>query len=177
MNDIQIIKTEQALRKIIKPYPKMLDKRIQPALERYSLEFISHSRVAAIAFNDNALGFHYLDLKRCDFEILSNKCLSLSVEIAEAKSDILNNKVTCSLYFFIPGIGHGLRLNGSVDFELVGPKFLLKINVIEVYFHCARAIARSNLWEVGLNPMLQESAPCSSHGITTSSKTFIERSC
>jgi len=63
-----------------------------------------------------------------------------------------------ALLFLIPGSGNTLRLNGracvSVDFELLAsfemggktPRSVIVITIEEVYFQCARAILRSDLW-------------------------------
>ena len=63
------------------------------------------------------------------------------------------------LLFLIPGIGETLRVNGSatisVDPALLDrlavdgkpPKCVLRIAVDTVYFQCARAIIRSQLWQ------------------------------
>jgi len=63
-----------------------------------------------------------------------------------------------ALLFLIPGSGNTLRLNGrafvSVDFELLSsfemdgkaPRSVIVITIEEVYFQCARAILRSDLW-------------------------------
>jgi PPOX class probable FMN-dependent enzyme len=64
-----------------------------------------------------------------------------------------------ALIFLIPGIGETLRVNGraaiSVEPELLerfavdgkSPKCVLKIKVEAVFFQCARAIRRANLWQ------------------------------
>jgi uncharacterized protein len=63
-----------------------------------------------------------------------------------------------ALLFLIPGAGSTLRVNGrarvSVDAELLGsfrmegkaPRTVVVMNVDEIYFQCARAIVRSELW-------------------------------
>jgi PPOX class probable FMN-dependent enzyme len=75
--------------------------------------------------------------------------------------DSLRNLLTdprVGLLFLIPGVGETLRVNGraelSVDpallerFRMQGqlPKCVLVIRVEAVYFQCARAILRANLW-------------------------------
>jgi PPOX class probable FMN-dependent enzyme len=62
------------------------------------------------------------------------------------------------LLFLVPGAGETLRVNGSARisvapdlldaFAVAGkpPKCVLEITVDEVFFQCARAIQRSNLW-------------------------------
>ena len=64
-----------------------------------------------------------------------------------------------ALLFLIPGIGETLRVNGraeiSIDPALVGrfsvegklPRSVLVVHVETVFFQCARAIFRSNLWD------------------------------
>lgn len=63
-----------------------------------------------------------------------------------------------ALLFFLPGVGHTLRVNGSatvsIDEELLQsfsiegcpPRSVIVIKIHEVYFQCARAIVRSELW-------------------------------
>lgn len=78
------------------------------------------------------------------------------------RADSLHNIVAdprVALLFLIPGVGETLRVNGratlSVDpallarFAMQGqlPKCVLVIEVETVFFQCARAIARSNLWQ------------------------------
>jgi len=64
-----------------------------------------------------------------------------------------------ALIFLIPGIGETLRVNGraaiSIEPELLerfavdgkSPKCVLTIKVEAVFFQCARAINRANLWQ------------------------------
>ena len=64
-----------------------------------------------------------------------------------------------ALLFLVPGVGETLRVNGrariSVEPALMArfamngqpPKCVLVITVETVLFQCARAIARSNLWQ------------------------------
>lgn len=83
--------------------------------------------------------------------------------------DSLRNLIAdprCALLFLIPGQGATIRVNGlariSVDprllarFETEGqrPRTLLLVRVEEVYFQCARAVARSGLWEAPAAPDL-----------------------
>ena len=62
------------------------------------------------------------------------------------------------LIFFVPGIDETLRVSGrgalSVDPDLLAtmeefgkpPRAVLKVAVVEAYFHCGKALMRSNLW-------------------------------
>src|SRR5688572_25832179 len=63
-----------------------------------------------------------------------------------------------SLLFLIPGVGSTLRINGrahvSIDKQLCdsfltegkAPRSVVVMTIDEVYFQCARAIVRSDLW-------------------------------
>jgi uncharacterized protein len=95
------------------------------------------------------------------------------VRVQDAKSLLLpdrrgNNRIdslrnivrdpSVALLFLIPGIGETLRVNGhatiSIDPDLLesfaldrkAPKSVIAITVEAVYFQCARAILRSELW-------------------------------
>lgn len=85
--------------------------------------------------------------------------------------DTLRNLVTdprVALLFLIPGRGETLRVNGtatiSIDppllerFIMQGkpPKCVLVIKVETVFFQCARAIQRSQLWQGIENPQLNQ---------------------
>ena len=72
-----------------------------------------------------------------------------------------------ALLFLIPGVGETLRVNGkariSMDPDLLQrfsvqgalPKCVLEITVESVFFQCARAIHRSNLWSRLPNEILE----------------------
>jgi PPOX class probable FMN-dependent enzyme len=79
------------------------------------------------------------------------------------RADSLKNIIRdprVALMFLIPGSGNALRLNGSafvdadpdlcasfaVDGQL--PRSVIVITIEAVYFQCARAIVRSNLWSM-----------------------------
>src|SRR5260370_36377784 len=77
------------------------------------------------------------------------------------RADSLRNIVRdprVALLFLIPGIGNTLRVNGSAylstepdlleSFEMEGkqPRCVVVIEVQSVYFQCARALVRSDLW-------------------------------
>ena len=89
------------------------------------------------------------------------KTLLLPDRLGNNRIDSLRNIVTdprVALLFLIPGSGNTLRVNGravvSVDpallerFAVQGkqPRSMLIVTVEAVYFQCARAIIRSDLW-------------------------------
>jgi predicted pyridoxine 5'-phosphate oxidase superfamily flavin-nucleotide-binding protein len=130
----QQITTEHQLRKIISAYPKILDKRIQPKLDHYCLELISLSTFIISAYSQSAIPMTPLAKK--NVVIIDSHTIEISVEY------LMNEKCHVSLYFLVPGVGHGLRVNGQIQHQ--GSQVVLKIK--SVYLHCARAVARSEFW-------------------------------
>ena len=93
--------------------------------------------------------------------ILDERTLLLPDRRGNNRVDSLRNVVRnpdVGLLFLIPGSGTTLRLNGrahlSADAQLLEmlavegkpPRSVMVIGVDSVYFQCARAIARSELW-------------------------------
>ena len=93
--------------------------------------------------------------------IHDDRTLMLPDRRGNNRVDSLRNVVRdprAALLFLIPGSGTTLRINGkaylSVDSDLLesfsveekAPRSVLVLDVEEVYFQCARAIVRSDLW-------------------------------
>lgn len=104
--------------------------------------------------------------------IVDEKTLMLPERRGNNRADSLHNILhdpRIALLFLIPGVGETLRVNGraeiSIDPDLLRsfavdgkpPKCVLIIHVESVFFQCARAILRSQLWlprEPGQGPAL-----------------------
>lgn len=95
-------------------------------------------------------------------QVADPKTLLLPERRGNNRVDTLRNLVhdpRVALLFLVPGVGETLRVNGqariSVDptllqrFAMQGqlPKCVLVLNVHTVFFQCARALARSRLWQ------------------------------
>ena len=93
--------------------------------------------------------------------IHDTKTLMLPDRRGNNRIDSLRNIVRdprVALMFLIPGCGNAIRVNGraqiSVDAELLAsfkvdgkaPRSVMVMTVQEIYFQCARAIVRSDLW-------------------------------
>jgi uncharacterized protein len=94
--------------------------------------------------------------------VKDEKTLLLPDRRGNNRIDSLRNLVAdprISLLFLIPGCDETLRVNGhaviSVERELCGsflfagkvPRSVIVVTVDRVYFQCAKAIVRSNLWD------------------------------
>ena len=93
--------------------------------------------------------------------IADEKTLMLPDRRGNNRIDSLRNIVRdprVALMFLIPGSGNAIRVNGrahiSVDAELLAsfkvdgkaPRSVMVMTIEELYFQCARAIVRSDLW-------------------------------
>lgn len=73
-------------------------------------------------------------------------------------TNIVSGSGLLQLIFFVPGIDETLRVGGSgvlsADPDLLAsmeefgkpPRAVLQVTVAEAYFHCGKALMRSNLW-------------------------------
>jgi predicted pyridoxine 5'-phosphate oxidase superfamily flavin-nucleotide-binding protein len=152
MSSSTIIDSESALRTIIKPYPKLMDKRIQTSLDKHCLEFIQHARIAAIGFNHNSLGIQVINLTETSLNIINPTQLKVTLE---NMATLANQEfaIPYSAYFLIPGVGHGLRVNGLANIKSEDNSHVT-LDINAAYFQCSRASVRANLWEKSLNQPL-----------------------
>ena len=150
----ETIQSEKELRQLIKPYPKMLDKRIQTSFDKYSNEFIGSAKTVALMFSENRLGCTFVDLTQSPIVFMSDTQCVIRLEVKGANSLIaLRESLNFSMYFLIPGVGHGLRVNGQVNIEELHEECMntavqLTLNIASIYFQCARAAVRSSLWNL-----------------------------
>ncbi|MDF1775785.1 MAG: pyridoxamine 5'-phosphate oxidase family protein [Rhizobiaceae bacterium] len=93
--------------------------------------------------------------------IHDSKTLLLPDRRGNNRIDSLRNVIRdprVALMFLVPGSGNALRVNGrahiSIDAELLNsfsvkgkaPRSVMVIAITEIYFQCARALVRSDLW-------------------------------
>ncbi len=102
------------------------------------------------------------DSKEQLFQVLNDTTVMFPDRRGNNRMDTLRNIVAdpqVALLFLIPGINETLRIIGdatiSTDpelidrFEVVGKKpiTVIVVNIRSVYFQCARALSRANLWD------------------------------
>ncbi len=94
--------------------------------------------------------------------ILDSKTLAIPDRPGNNRIDGMRNLVRdprIALLFLIPGVSETLRVNGratiSVDPDLLQsfaidgklPRSVMIVHIERIYFHCAKAIVRSKLWD------------------------------
>ena len=103
------------------------------------------------------------DAKGQAFKVVDNKTLVVPDRRGNNRLDTLKNIIAdprVALLFFVPGINEALRINGNahittnpeiLDLFTVQDKLPVSAIVVDietVYFQCARAMKRAQLWDV-----------------------------
>lgn len=158
-----VLKSVEELRKIYsEPQQRSVAKEIHYLNEPYQA-FVKASPFAVLASSGpngtdcspkgDAPGF---------VRVVDEKTLALPDRPGNNRIDSFENIIAdprVSLLFIVPGVGETLRVNGraeiSTDPDLLAsfavdgkaPRTVLLVAVESAYFHCSRAIVRSQLWD------------------------------
>ena len=161
---MQTIETEEQLRAVIGAEIPGLSEKNEPALNEFAIDFIARSPFLVLSTAD---GEGRLDASpKGDtpgfVAVLDAKTLlipdRLGNRLAYGHRNILANPQVGAL-FMIPGTPETLRVNGratlTAEPELVQrlaargrPAVLvIRVDIEEVFFHCAKAFLRARLWQ------------------------------
>jgi PPOX class probable FMN-dependent enzyme len=138
-------------------------KKQLPRLEKHSRAFIELAPFLVIASTDPS--------GRCDaspkgdtpgfVRVLDDQTLLIPDRLGNNRVDTISNLLACpgvGLIFFVPGLRETLRVNGraviTTDAALLEscvvngkvPRSGILVTAEEVYFHCGKALIRSDLW-------------------------------
>jgi uncharacterized protein len=160
---MDIIESFAEIREIYgQPMERAVKKQL-PRLEKHSRAFIAHSPFLVIASADSegrvdaspkgdAPGF---------VRVIDDATLLIPDRLGNNRVDTIGNLLAApgvGLIFFVPGLRETLRVNGkasvttdpallepcSVDGKM--PRSGILVTAEEVYFHCGKALIRSDLW-------------------------------
>ncbi|BFM13953.1 hypothetical protein R50073_01360 [Maricurvus nonylphenolicus] len=144
------IHTLEQLRQVIPAPPAMLAKRILPALDAYCQNLISKSCLVAVgsfsAAESPASAVTLIALKQETLKITSESMIDIVLDNT-ADFDTHSQARPVSLYFFMPGIGYGLRVNGILTVIKSGDGYRLNVVVTAAYLQCSRAKVRAGFWQ------------------------------
>ncbi len=164
MSDPYLIKNETQLRAVIGDAPPGLEQKNIDHLDGFALAFVAQSPFLILA-TSNAQG-HIDASPKGDgagfVEVVDDRTLLLpdrpGNRLAYGHLNILENPQV-GLIFMIPGTPETLRINGEAQLTCE-PRLLerlaargkpatlaLRVQVREVFFHCAKAFIRSGLWQ------------------------------
>ena len=161
---METIKTEQELRAVIGEEIPGLSEKVEARLNDFALDFIARAPFLVLSTADgagrldaspkgDAPGFVAVEDDRT--LLIPDR---LGNRLAYGHRNILANPHV-GVLFMIPGTTETLRVNGratlTADGELIErlaargrPAVLvIRVEVEEVFFHCAKAFLRSRLWE------------------------------
>jgi len=147
------------------PSDRSLKKQLS-RLDKHCRDFIARSPFVVIASADTS--------GRCDaspkgdapgfVRVMNDETLLIPDRLGNNRVDTLGNLVTrpgIGLIFFVPGINETLRVNGrarvTTDPALLDPLAVngkvprsgILVAAEEIYFHCGKALIRSDLWNPG----------------------------
>jgi uncharacterized protein len=139
-------------------------RKVLSRLDPHCRAFIALSPFAVLATSDGAGGVDASPRGDAPgfVAVLDDTTLLLPDRPGNNRVDSYGNIVAhpgVGLLFFVPGINETLRVNGDArvitDAALLGPLAVhskahsagLLVTVTEVFFHCAKALMRSHLWD------------------------------
>ena len=160
---MDIIEDRERLRGIYGPPSERSLKKQLARLDHHCRAFIARSPFLVIATADPS--------GRCDaspkgdapgfVQVVDDETLLIPDRLGNNRTDTLGNLLErpgVGLIFFVPGLNETLRVNGTaritVDPALLEPLAVnrqvprsgLLVTAEEVYFHCGKALIRSDLW-------------------------------
>ena len=159
-----VVSTEEQLRDVLgHPSRRVIDKQVA-SLDEHSRAFLSASPFVLLASCDadgnmdvspkgDPAGFVH---------VLDDKTFAIPDRLGNRRADTIRNVLqnpNVGLIFLVPGKEETLRINGTAmivrdrwlrDQMAIGgklPDHALVITVKEVFFHCAKCVIRSKLWD------------------------------
>jgi PPOX class probable FMN-dependent enzyme len=152
------------LRQHFGPVGKLAESKTLPRLDRFCRDFIALSPFLVLATADGAGGVDASPRGDAPgfVAVLDDSTLLLPDRPGNRRVDSFQNIVASpgiGLIFFVPGIDETLRVNGrarlATDPALLAgvaaqgkiPTTGVLIEVQEAFFHCAKALIRSRLWD------------------------------
>ena len=159
-----VISTAAELRELYDAPRQMVIDKQQDRLDQYSEHFLQLSPFSILS---TASASGVMDCSpKGDYpgfiKVLDNKTIAIPDRPGNNRLDSITNIVEnpqIGVLLMVPGFGECLRINGEAciatnkslleQFEYQGklPKSVIVVAIKEVYFHCAKAIARSQLWK------------------------------
>ena len=160
---MDVIENPERLRELYgAPSERSLKKQLT-RFDKHCRAFIARSPFLVIASSDPS--------GRCDaspkgdapgfVQVLDDETLLIPDRLGNNRVDTIGNLLACpgvGLIFFVPGINETLRINGharvTTEAALLeplavngkAPRSGILVTAEEIYFHCGKALIRSDLW-------------------------------
>jgi uncharacterized protein len=147
------IEGEDELRARYAEPSELVRRKVRDRLDEHTRRFVSLSPFCCLGTADADGGLDVSPRGGAPgfVEALDDRRLLLPDERGNNRLDSLGNVLEhpqVGLVFFVPGVDHVLRVNGSAELvaEDGGPAGLV-VTVEEVFFHCGAAVQRAKLWD------------------------------
>ena len=163
------VETQDELREMIGEPMHLATLKEQPSLDHHTREFINRSPflvLASVSGPKDGKGGHVDVSPRGDppgfVKILDDNTLILPDRRGNRRVDTMTNILEnpqVGLIFFLPGYEETLRIRGRASLtrdaaDLDGmavnrkaPELGIRVEIDTVFFHCAKALKRSRLWD------------------------------
>ena len=160
---MDVVEDLEELRELYGPPGERSVKKQLSRLDKHCRAFIAHSPFLVIASSDPS--------GRCDaspkgdapgfVQVLDGETLLIPDRLGNNRVDTIGNLLErpgVGLIFFVPGLNETLRVNGRArittdpallePFSVNGkvPRSGILVAAEEIYFHCGKALIRSDLW-------------------------------
>ena len=179
--EVQVVQARSRYRRVTLPEIRrllgepdgMARAKILDHIDQYQHRFIAHSPFAVLATAD-ATGLADCS-PRGDYpgfvKVLDQRTLAIPDRPGNKLADSFTNLAEndgVGLLFFIPGMRETLRVNGRgyvtdetdvlvrMRIEAKQPSLAIIVEVAEAYFHCARALIRSRVWDAASQALAEE---------------------
>ena len=155
---------EASLRSHIGPVSPVVQHKVLDRLDGFCRDFIALSPFLVLATSNGAGGADASP--RGDgpgfVRVLDDRTLLIPDRRGNNRADSFGNVISSAgvgIVFMVPGINETLRVNGRArvtrDADLLAPSTMQErppltgfvVEVEEAYFHCGKALIRSNLWD------------------------------
>ena len=160
----EVVTTSEELRHIVGNPSDIAAGKVVRALDRHSRDFIKRSPFMLISSAD-ADGNMDISPKGDPpgfVRILDDSTVAIPDRKGNRRADTFSNVLEnpqVGLFFGVPGYRETLRITGrallvrdldlrqSMEMKGVVPDLALVVNIDEVFFHCAKCVIRSGLWD------------------------------
>ena len=167
----EIIKTEEDLRAVMGNPSALVTRKELSQLDSHAREFIGRSPFLLIGTSgaDGRIDMSPKGDPPGFVKVLDDKTIAIPDRLGNRRADTFSNLVVnpqIGLIFLIPGKRETLRVSGraiivrdlSVRETMAvsgkAPEFALIVEVNQMFFHCAKCMIRSSLWDPNCWPTL-----------------------
>lgn len=168
------IASMDGLRQLIPSPPAIMQKRLLAQLDEHCLDLIEQAALLVVGHFAAGSSIELINLRQPALTVIDKQHLRLQWPDSSTAAfpDDSSNAVPCSFYFILPGIGFGLRLNGSGQLQVQGRQRFLHVRIRVAFLHCSRAMLRAGFWQPDMAQSARQHSRPNEHGQCLSAKAM-----